>query len=912
MSRSNPPAAVAHRRLLGPVQHRQGQSPCVCCHIGAESRAGRIASADSHPQVAGPRVPQLRCHFPCGKGWPGKAMPVERTQCAGTTYQRRNGVLSDSCKVLALLVVMLAGVVAASAADEPATASPNQATPESGCLSCHQGIESIRETGSKMLRQILDEGASRGDGAGCVVCNGGDPAATEKQAAHGGEAFYPDPGSPWINQHTCGQCHPDHVRVQWHSLMMTEAGKIHGVTWTFGALTGYEHRWANYNLVNPSLASQRLGTTEYRQYMAELKKREPQVFVDRQEALPPAPTNLEQLGEHPELAAFTYLRNQCLRCHHAVKGRQVRGDYRGMGCSSCHIPYGNEGLYEGDDPTIARDEPGHMLVHSIQGTREAKVIVHGHQYSGIPVETCTTCHDRGKRIGVSFQGLMEIPYESPFTAEGDRQPALHTKHYLAMHQDVHYQKGMLCQDCHTSIDVHGDGFIAAANLGAVEVECTDCHGTPTAYPWELPLGYGDEFAESPAAGPPRGTADDVLRHTRQGTVLPTKEGYLLTARGNPMPDVIRMGNLVVVHTAAGKNLVLKPLKTLMAEGHLDLEGRVAMGNVGLHIDNLECYACHAAWAPQCYGCHVRIDYSQGKKCFDWLAAGHRHKQPDCAADRGELAYDTTIPGRVEEQRSFTRWEDPALGVNGEGRVSPVAPGCQPSITVIGPEGKPIVVNRIFRTPPNSEGAGSEGQLAIDMSPTQPHTMAHEARSCPSCHLSDKALGYGIGSGNLTRAPSDDMYVDLETADGRVLPKSARVQTAGIAGLGADWSRFVTEDGRQLQTVGHHFRLSRPLSNEERTHIDRQGVCLACHQEIPTASLAVSFLHHVAEATDQLPHQTGQHNSLVHKILLVTAWGQLTAAVLVPLGGVGLVCGLGIWWFRRRKRARRQRSEAAAI
>ncbi|WP_197530987.1 hypothetical protein [Bythopirellula polymerisocia] len=61
------------------------------------------------------------------------------------------------------------------------------------------------------------------------------------------------------------------------------------------------------------------------------------------------------------------------------------------------------------DPTISRVEPGHMLVHSIQGSREAKVTVHDTTYSGIPVETCITCHDRGKRIGVSFQGLMETP-----------------------------------------------------------------------------------------------------------------------------------------------------------------------------------------------------------------------------------------------------------------------------------------------------------------------------------------------------------------------------------------------------------------------------------------------------------------------------------------------------------------------
>ncbi len=55
-----------------------------------------------------------------------------------------------------------------------------------------------------------------------------------------------------------------------------------------------------------------------------------------------------------------------------------------------------------------------MLVHAIQSSREVKVNVHDINYSGIPVETCTTCHNRGKRIGVSYQGLMETEYQATF------------------------------------------------------------------------------------------------------------------------------------------------------------------------------------------------------------------------------------------------------------------------------------------------------------------------------------------------------------------------------------------------------------------------------------------------------------------------------------------------------------------
>lgn len=35
--------------------------------------------------------------------------------------------------------------------------------------------------------------------------------------------------------------------------------------------------------------------------------------------------------------------------------------------------------------------------------------------------------------------------------------------------------------------------ITGALLANIEIECTDCHGRPTEYPWKFPLGRGDEF-----------------------------------------------------------------------------------------------------------------------------------------------------------------------------------------------------------------------------------------------------------------------------------------------------------------------------------------------------------------------------------------------------------------------------------
>ncbi len=811
---------------------------------------------------------------------------------------------------LLLLAVGCLIVGDVAAAEKMIDAFPDSAA--SGCMACHADLELIRQKDSGMMQQIMARGQSMGDPAGCVVCHNGDPGErTDKTVAHGdagphGE-FYPDPGSPWINENTCGQCHGEHVEVQWRSLMMTEAGKIQGVCWSFGALTGYEAKYANYAVENPTDPEDRLGTPAYKAYMTRLKQKEPQAFVDRHEALPEAlrADELHRLKDDPTLAAFTYIRQECQRCHHAVKGRQKRGDYRGMGCSSCHIPYGNEGFYEGDDRSVPTDQTGHMLVHSIQGTREAKVTVHDQTYSGIPVETCTTCHDRGKRIGVSFQGLMETPYESPYQdANGEGQPSLHSKHYMAMQQDVHYQIGMTCQDCHTSIDVHSDGFLAGANLAAVQIECSDCHGTPDAYPWDLPLGYMDEFDDIAASGDARGLATEPGRHTLAGTIYDARDGYLLTARGNPYGNVVKDGADIIVHTAAGADLRMKPLKRIKEEGALSQRGLVSMSGIAGHLENMECYTCHASWTPQCYGCHVKIDFRQKDKCpevqkdqvnFDWVAAGRRHRQPEHAADRGESAYDDLqIPGKITEQRSYLRWEEPMLGVNGEGRITPLAPGCQPSVTILGEDGEVILSNHIFKTPEGMENDPGGGQSAIDMSPTQPHTMTKNARTCESCHSSEKALGYGIDGGRSMRSPGDELIVDIETVDGTILSNRARPQLAAVDNIAADWSRIVDENGNQLQTIGHHFKLSRALNNDERSRMSRQGACLACHQDIPDASLAVSFLHHVARYTGQIPVSATDHNALVHKITMMSAWTQTLAAIMFPI-----FCAATAYWFRRR-------------
>ncbi|MDH3663695.1 MAG: cytochrome C [Alphaproteobacteria bacterium] len=712
-----------------------------------------------------------------------------------------------------------------------------------GCLSCHEGIERFSDGAMQETIELM--GVDLGDPGGCVVCHGGDPAATTAEAAHDGapaelveaggpQMFYPDPGSVWIADNTCGQCHDGYADRLTKSLMNTEAGKLQGNLWSWGLQSDYKTVWGNYDLIDEDGAEPAVGSPDYIAYMTEMVAAHPDQFPSEMKQI--SDVDVDQIPEHPNLAGITYSRQQCQRCHVGVTGREKRGDFRGTGCSSCHVPYSNEGRYEGGDPTIDKDVPGKLLVHKMQATRKSKVKVGDVEYSGIPAETCNTCHNRGKRIGVSYQGIMEFPYGSPYDEKGEKQPKLHTKNYQFIKDDLHHQiesrpgnpkGGLLCQDCHTSIDMHGDGNLFGTTLAQVEIECQDCHGTTTELPWDLPLGHGEEFQEEISAEP-RGLTDELPDFMYNATEYEAEDGYLLTARGNPFGNVVKRGKKVILHSASGLDFEVPVLKQIADDDTWkNQNSRVAMGAVGQHMESMECYACHADWAPQCYGCHITVDYSEGKTDIDWINNANSRAPNGLTEDNQLGTNGLTGPGKVSETRSYLRWETPILGMNGEGRVSPLMPGCQVITTVIDKEGNTVAHNETWMTP---EGKG------LDHAAVQPHTAGRKARSCESCHDNPKTLGYGIEDGRFLNGYESGFVVDLETALGETIPQHTQFQSQPVPSLDHDLSQIVTRDDEQLVSIGSHWPLTGPLPAAMRDKMERTGLCMGCHQNMENEDL----------------------------------------------------------------------------
>ncbi|RME29332.1 MAG: cytochrome C, partial [Deltaproteobacteria bacterium] len=171
-----------------------------------------------------------------------------------------------------------------------------------------------------------------------------------------------------------------------------------------------------------------------------------------------------------------------------------------------------------------------------------------------------------------------------------------------------------------------------------------------------------------------------------------------------------------------------------------------------------------------------------------------------------------------------------------------------------------------------------------------------ARGCLGCHGSEKAAGYGIEGGRLFGDQSKPFVVEFTSPDGRLVLDDPFEISGGMDGLAGDWSRFVTEEGRQLQTVGHHLPLSGPLAAKQRALLNRRGVCLACHRDIP-GSIDVRLLNHVAAALGMLPESDAEHSSLLRKTLHIAGWVQ----VVGPFAA-GLLLLLCFVRFRRRRAA----------
>jgi len=711
------------------------------------------------------------------------------------------------------------------------TVKDREISEEKGCLSCHNGIETINDRMQPFLLSFAKQKYKRGTGYECAICHEGNPASGKKEEAH--NSLISNPSSMWVLHEGkgCAKCHDSKGSITTlmgkplnqpvggelisQQLPSLEPSGTLGIDYTYrmsmslhSLMTGIASKtlssngvipkgtfpYGNFDMVDTDGPIPRVGSEKYKEWVEKSINTGYLRRLEKVDEIPDFEKGVKIFGSEEKAGFSDTYRKQCARCHVWGEGRNERGDLRASGCVSCHVLYGNDGKYEGGDPTIKNggDRP-HPLKHRIT--------------SAIPAAQCTHCHTRGRRIGTTFVGMFEYDYVNdghapPFDEHAQPQETLFTKEYLHVRKDVHFERGMECVDCHTSIDVHGDGNIYPATVYQVEITCYDCHGTPKEYPWELPVGYGTP----------------VILEGSKGIYKDGLKEYLLTSRGNVKANWIREEDKAYVFSLyTGKKHEIPLLKDIkLHDTFKTKQGKVAMSTIHKHIEKLECYACHATWAPQCFGCHMQ--YDRRVKGTDWITTS---KKVDPFTGRQTI---TEEFGDLSlENRSFMRWESPILGINLRGKVSPLAPGCQVFYTFIDEKGDIKALNKHYTT--------STGHNSPTLAPMHPHSISLVARTCEDCHTNPKTIGYGTGNSRSAGKLLGDspLFQDLSKGVYGDIPniKTGRWQTPKIEDFPYALDQLVLRSGKQIQNMP--LPEDRPLNQEERNLVEREGLCIGCHQ-----------------------------------------------------------------------------------
>jgi len=446
-------------------------------------------------------------------------------------------------RALALLAA-LGGLPLASTGARPSAldrAALGSAEEDSGCLSCHSGIEEMHP----------------GYHLTCTQCHGGDGLATTKDKAHVLEKRAPpndervlpadhdlpwqrfvNPGNLRVAEVACSPCHDAAVHDVVKSLHGTTAGHLSDGF--------YEHGVSRDKAPAFSVFPTKDEDGKVGPHARRATRQVP--------AFDPAANKTAIATHYRDLP-----RKACMQCHLWSEGRAVRGrlgldgDYRGQGCAACHVTYADDGRSQSRDRSIDKLEPGHPLVHRLT--------------TKIPTATCTRCHYGDASIGLHYRGLAQLVPGMPAGPDvpGTTDTLLNGTFYIRdpdlTPPDVHHERGLHCIDCHTLADTMGDGDIYAQMDHAVEIECESCHGTFT------------------------------------------RVSDLTTSHGRRVPNLRRVGDDVYLTSkVTGRRHLVTQVKHVLDPTRPEYDAKAAQAMDERHA-RLECYTCHLGFNVDFFGFH---------------------------------------------------------------------------------------------------------------------------------------------------------------------------------------------------------------------------------------------------------------------------------------------------------------------
>lgn len=470
--------------------------------------------------------------------------------------------------------------------DPPADAA---AVDGQACEECHAGIET--------------HGGPHD--VGCAACHQTPSAATtpwdRRPAGHALVAA--NPSAPGVWQEACGGCHAEALERMRRSLHLNQSGVIQHTRVLWGA---QEAMGAD----GPSLPGWVAASAAY-----------------PPPAPPAAPTDPAQLVDD-------LLRRRCLRCHLYAPAGGAEGLYRGSGCAACHVPYADDGLYQGGDAAMQCAEPGRPSFHRIE-----------RPMSNTP---CLRCH-HGDATGGDYVGLFPTDDHDEYRvprADGSDPPMKYGQDHHALTADLHADAGLVCVDCHGIDEVMGapSGEAPVMAFQAVDVRCGSCHGDLD----------GQRGAATPGGLVCRGDACALALRS--------------DGRSLPVP--------ATTATAGAAHAPTTHARLACAACHAAWAGQ----SFGLHA-HLSYTPTWNLWLPR--SSQGDVEFGRRVDAVRDLDEEQRLEHAPRMTDRLDGDERDGIWG---VGRTLRRWEEPALGVTPDGRIAPLRPRNDYRVTYVGGDG----------------------------------------------------------------------------------------------------------------------------------------------------------------------------------------------------------------------------------
>jgi hypothetical protein len=299
--------------------------------------------------------------------------------------------------------------------------------------------------------------------------------------------------------------------------------------------------------------------------------------------------------------------------------------------------------------------------------------------------------------------------------------------------DIHLEKGMHCVDCHFIQDSHGDTKVYGEVRAAIEITCTDCHGTIT------------EIAPLRTSGPSaKGNIWKGMITDRSSDPAKKNAGRILSTMRTPfgkrrfetLPDGTIIQNSMVEPDLSWRVVQVRDTITPSHPDYNSLsalsktvrfakpedktDNMFAWGDIPKNpddcahaINRTNCIACHSSWNPSCFGCH--LPQKADKKMPEL------HYEGD--ATKNYIAY------------CFQTLRDDVFMLGKDGNVTgrrfnPVRSACAVHVGSYNGNRESVYYQQ--------QTISSEGMSGISFSTNVPHTVRGkgETKTCVDCHLSE--------------------------------------------------------------------------------------------------------------------------------------------------------------------------------